>query len=101
MDSKIRPLAISNVKFRNPLVLSENVIQKIWCAKQASIDGKGEEFEIKHVTDQGEHILSTAEIAMLNKELSNDTLSFSEAREYTQFVLFILAMKNGSLCRRL
>ena len=100
MDRKIRPLAISNVKFKNPLILSENVIQKIWCAKQASIDGKGEEFEIKHVTDQGDHILSTAEIAMLGKELSSDTLSFSEACEYIQLVSFILAMKNVSFCRR-
>ena len=83
MASKVQQLVISNIKFKMPLILSENLIQNISCTKQASNVGKNEKFEIKQLTDQGEHILSTAEITMFNRVHSNDALSFSEACKYT------------------
>ena len=89
----MQQLVIGNVKFRMPLILNGNVIQNIRCTKQISNFGKSENFEVKQVTDQGEHVLSTAEIFMLNRAPSNNTLSFSEACKCTLFILMTLMVK--------
>ena len=93
MKNKVQPLVISNVKFKMPLVLNESMIQKLRCTKQTSNGEESDKFEIKHLTDQGEHILSTAEIIMVDRESSNDTLSFSEACKYTKSILITLMLK--------
>ena len=83
MESKVQPLVIRNVTFRNVLIFNDNMIQRIRCIKKTSNGGKGEKFEVKHVTDHGGLTLSTADIFKFNGEPSSDALSFSEARKYT------------------
>ena len=83
MGCKVQPLVLRNLNFKSPLLLNDNTIQKIRCTKETSNAGKGEKFEVKHVTDQGGLTLSTAEIFIFSTEASDDTLSLSEAREYT------------------
>ena len=79
MESKLHPIVIWNMQFKNILPLNETVIRRIRCTKRTSTDGKGDKFEVTHLTDQGEITLATAEIAVFKREASDDSLSFSEA----------------------
>ena len=89
MENKIHPLVIRNVQFKNILPLNENVIRKIRCTKRTSADGKSDKFEVTHITGQGEIVLSTAEVAAISREASDNSLHFSEACKCVLFRVII------------
>ena len=83
LGNKIQPLIIRNVRFKSPLALNESMICKIRCTKKTSNDGGYDKFEVTHVTGQGEHILSTAEIMTVDRDHSDKTFNFSDACKCT------------------
>ena len=86
MNNKIQPLTLRNLVYKNILPLDDNSLRTIRCTREASSDSMRDLFTVTHVTDQGEVILSTADIIIQDRQHSDEVMPFSEACKSKYFI---------------
>ena len=78
-SNKLEPAIVKNISFDNVLPLHEHVIRKVKCTKVVSDQGESFQFEIIHVTDQGDVPLSSATLISFEKKSIGPTFTLCEA----------------------